>query len=75
MTYIKALEPFIVKLDEIAVEEASCFTPEEPESSLEPAGESCSSISTGLFLLLDLLVVGSLDFFLLWERNKQRPSL
>ena len=40
-TYIRALEPLIVKVDELAVEEqASCIIEQEAESSLDPGGVS-----------------------------------
>ena len=40
-TYIKALEPLIVKAEELAVEEqVSCIIVQEAESSLDPAGDS-----------------------------------
>ena len=67
LTYIKALEPLIVMLDDTAAKETSCSVVDDPGSLLEQAGESCSPTSTGLLRLLDLLVEGSLDFFLLFS--------
>ena len=65
-TYIRALEPLTVKVDELAVEEqASCIIEQEVESSLDKGGDSWKSASDGHFLLLDLLVFDSLAFFLL----------
>lgn len=70
-TYISALEPLIVKVDELAVEEqASWITEQEAESSLDPGGDSWNSASDGHFLLLDLLVFDSLAFFLLSDKKK-----
>lgn len=40
-TYIRALEPLIVKVDKLAVEEqASCTIEQDAESSLDSAGDS-----------------------------------
>ena len=40
-TYIRALEPLIVKTEELAVEEqVSCIIVQEAESSLDSAGDS-----------------------------------
>lgn len=70
-TYISALEPWIFKVDELAVEEqASCIFEQDAESSLDPGGESWNSESDGHFLLLGLLVLGSLAFFLLSDTKK-----
>lgn len=70
-TYIRALEPLIVKTEELAVEEqVSCIIVQEAESSLDSAGDSWNSASDGHFLLLDLLVLGSLAFFLLSDKKK-----
>ena len=66
---MRALEPLTVKVDELAVEEqAPCITVQDIESSLEPAGESSTSVVH--FLLPDLLVLGSRDFFLLSNKYK-----
>ena len=40
-TYIRALEPLIVKAEELAIEEqVSCIIVQEAESSLDPVGDS-----------------------------------
>ena len=65
------MEPLIFKVGELAVEEqASCIFEQDAESSLDPGGESWNSASEGHFLLLGLLVLGSLAFFLLSGTKK-----